>query len=113
MKNLFLTLTLFGTLSLALLGAPETWKGVPLVDSMCASKVKNDPDKHTTKCALQCQMSGYGILAEDGTFLKFDKAGNAQALAALKGTKKTDHLRATVTGERQGDSIKVDSLALD
>lgn len=113
MKKLFLVLSLLVTFSLALLAAPETWKNVSLVDNMCASKVKNDPDKHPTKCALQCQMSGYGIITEDGTFLKLDKAGNAKAVAALKATKKTDHLRATVTGERQGDSIKVDSLSLD
>ena len=80
---------------------------------MCAAKVKADPDKHPTKCAIQCQASGYGILTSDGTFLKFDSAGNDKALAALKATKKADHLRATVTGEKDGDTIKVDSLSLD
>ena len=113
MKKLFLVLIMMVALSLGLQAASETWKGVPLVDSMCAAKVKSDPDKHPTKCAIQCQGSGYGILTEDGTFLKFDEAGNDKALAALKATKKTDHLRATVAGEKDGDTIKVDSLSLD
>ena len=93
--------------------AAETWKGVPLVDTQCASRVKSDPDAHTTKCALQCSKNGFGIYAADGTWLKLDEAGNKLAEAAIKGTKKTDHIRATVTGERQGDTIKVASLTLD
>jgi hypothetical protein len=93
--------------------AAETWKGVPLVDTQCASRVKSDPDAHTTKCALQCLKNGFGIYAADGTWLKLDEAGNKLAEAAIKSTKKTDHLRATVIGERQGDTIKVASLTLD
>jgi len=113
MKRMFLVLSILVTFSLGLQAASETWKGVALVDSMCASKVKSDPDKHPTKCAIQCQGSGFGILTADGTFLKFDSAGNDKALAALKATKKTNHLRATVTGEKDGDTIKVESLSLD
>jgi hypothetical protein len=97
----------------ALMAAPETWSHVALMDTQCATKFKDNPDKHDTKCALQCQKAGYGIYAQDGSFLKLDTAGNQKALAALKGTSQTDHLRATVTGERQGDTIKVASLKLD
>lgn len=32
---------------------------------------------------------------------------------ALRATKKTDHLRATVTGKRSGESIQVESITLD
>ena len=39
----------------------------------------------------------------DGKFLKFDEAGNAKIASALKSTKKTDHLRVTVDGERKGE----------
>jgi hypothetical protein len=93
--------------------ADETWKGVPLVDTMCSAKVKDAPDKHTTSCAISCAKGGFGIIAEDGSYLKFDDAGNKKALSALKATKKTDHLRATVVGERDGDTIKVKSVSLD
>ena len=93
----------------------ETWKNASLMDTMCAAKdaMKADPDSHPTKCAIQCQGSGYGVLAADGTFLKFDKAGNDRAAADLKATKKTDHLRVTVEGERKGNEIQVKSLVLD
>jgi hypothetical protein len=92
----------------------EEWKNVSLVDSMCAEKdaVKADPDKHPAKCAMACAKNGYGIMA-DGKFLKFDDAGNKQAAAALQATKKTDHLRATVVGERKGDQIAVQKITMD
>lgn len=93
--------------------ATETWTNVSVVDKMCKDKVKADPDKHPVKCAMSCGGSGFGILTSDGNFLQFDKAGNEKALAALKTTKKTDHLRATVTGERNGDTIKVTSFSLE
>jgi len=91
----------------------ETWRGAPLVDTMCSAKVKDAPDSHTTSCAIACAKGGFGIIAPDGGYLKFDEAGNKKALAALKSTKKTDHIRATVVGERDGDTIKVKSIALD
>ena len=107
-------LATFLTLAAApVLVSAETWKGVSVVDTMCLSKVKADPDKHPTSCALQCAKGGYGLLTSDGTYLKFDEAGNEKAVAALKATKKTDHLRATVEGEQKGDLIKVTSLVLD
>ncbi len=93
--------------------APETWKNVTLVDAMCADKIKSDPDAHPVMCSLHCGSAGMGLLTSDGTFLKLDDAGTKQALAALKATKKKDHVRATVTGERSGSSVKVQTLKLD
>jgi hypothetical protein len=95
------------------IAAAETWSNVPLIDTMCATKVKEKPDAHTKACALQCEKSGFGIVASDGTYLRFDDNGNAKALAALKATKKVDHLRVSVTGERQGETIKVDSVRIE
>ncbi len=91
----------------------ETWSNLPLVDKMCLSKVKADPDKHETSCLMSCSHSGYGVLMSDGTWVKFDKKGNEEALAALKATKKTEGIRVTVTGEKKGDTIKVSSLTID
>jgi hypothetical protein len=112
MKRIVLA-TALGLIGLPLVAAAETWKDVSVIDTQCVSKVKADPDKHTAKCALQCAKGGYGLLTTDGTYLKFDESGNAKALAALKATKKTDHLRATVVGERSGETVKVTSIALD
>jgi ribosomal protein S5 len=95
------------------IAAVETWTNVALVDTQCAPKFKEGPDSHTTKCALQCAKHGFGVITTDGSFLLLDEAGNQKAIAALKATKETDHLRATVIGDRQGDTIKVASLSLE
>jgi hypothetical protein len=91
----------------------ETWKHVPMVDTMCSSKAKGDPDKHTTQCALASATSGFGIVATDGTYLKFNQAGNSKAVALLKAAEQPGRIRVTLTGDQEGDTIKVTSLALD
>ncbi|HXE89883.1 MAG TPA: hypothetical protein VNK82_02870 [Terriglobales bacterium] len=111
MKNAALFLAVL-VLALPASAAAETWENVTVVDTMCSAKVKAAPDEHTTKCALACAQSGFGILTADGSFLKLDAAGNQKVVDALKSTKKTDHLRATITGERQGGNLKVQSLNL-
>src|SRR5512143_748580 len=97
------------SLPLAVAAEETTWTNVPVVDTMCVSKVKANPDAHKRSCALQCARSGYGLITNDGTYLKFDEAGNEKTVAALKASMKEDHVRATVKGTREGDTIKVDS----
>lgn len=92
--------------------AAETWTDVPIVDVSCSAKVKANPDAHTRDCALQCSKSGYVIITSDGTVLKLDSNGNQEAIVALKASTNKNHLRATVTGEREGDTIKVKSLKI-
>jgi len=89
-----------------------TWEKVSLVDQMCASKVKDHPDKHPTSCLLKCADSGYGIQTADGTWVKLDAAGNKLALAELKRTAKKDGIRVDVSGEKKGDVIQVSSLKI-
>jgi hypothetical protein len=93
----------------ALSFAADSFTGT-LTDTMCKGK---DQATHTAKCAMACAKSGYGLITADGTFLKFDKAGDEKALAALKATSKESNLKATVTGTRQGDTLKVESVELD
>ena len=100
-------------LLLALPGmAAETFKNVPVVDANCAKKVAEAPDSHSRECALKCEASGYGIVTEDKRYLKFDAAGNKEVTNALKASTKKDHLRVDVSGEVQGDTLKVASVKL-
>jgi len=101
-------------------------KGV-LIDKACSSKaeVRLVPgprleggmivaEAHLRECALMpaCQKSGYGVFTYDQKFLEFDAAGNRKALAAIKASKKEDDLQVEVTGEIEGNKIKVASLKL-
>jgi hypothetical protein len=93
---------------LSTLAFAETWNGT-LVDVMCKDK---DLAGHTTKCAVGCAKTGYGLVLADGKFVKFDEAGNAKALAALKATAKEKDLKAKVTGTLDGDTVQVESVVL-
>jgi len=99
-------------LAVPVLCSAETWKDVALVDNNCADKVKANPDAHTKDCAIKCSSSGYAIVSADGTVLKLDATGNKDAIAALNAYGKPDHLRVTVSGDRDGESIKVKSLKM-
>ncbi len=99
-------------IALPAFAAAETWSNVSIVDTQCSTKAKANPDAHTRDCALTCAKSGFGILDKDGNYLKFDAKGNAEAMKLLQNTSKKDHLRVSVTGERQGDTIQVQSLKM-
>jgi hypothetical protein len=112
MKLLIASILIAAVLPLA--AAAETWSSAPLLDQNCSVKYTlKDAGTHTRSCALSCASSGFGILTPDGKFLKFDDAGSKKALAALKASNKSDHLRATVTGDLANDTIKVQSIKLD
>lgn len=100
----FLSLSFFSlTLALA-----ETWSGT-IVDVMCKGK---DLANHTAKCAINCAKGGFGLVLPDGKFIKFDEAGNAKALAALKATSKEKDLKARVSGALEGGVLKVESIEI-
>ena len=104
-------------LALGLLVSPalaetKNFNDVSVVDVMCSKKAAANPDAHTRACALQCAGSGYGIITSDGKFLKFDSDGNAKIAEELKASKKADHLRVNVSGDVEGDTLKVASVTL-
>jgi hypothetical protein len=105
-------LVLLGLAAMPALAAVETYKDVPVVDVNCSKKVTADPDSHTRACALKCAASGFGIVTKDKQFLKFDAEGNTKVADALKSSDKKDHLRVDVSGEVQGDTLKVTSIKL-
>ena len=69
---------------------------------------------HTKKelLAPENQKSGYGVFTYDQKYLTFDAAGNRKALALIRLSKKPDDYRVEVTGQIDGDKIKVTSIRL-
>jgi len=112
MQKISLLVMMVGLVALPGFAATETFKDVPVVDLNCSKKVAEAPDAHTRECAVKCEASGYGILTDDKKFLKFDAAGNKEFAATLKSSAKKDHLRVDVSGEVQGDTLKVSSIKL-
>jgi hypothetical protein len=110
--KMFASLLALGLMATPALAAPQTFNDVSVVDVACSKKASADADAHTRECALACEKSGFGIVTADKKFLKFDADGNAKIFEALKASDKTDHLRVNVSGDVQGDTIKVSSVKL-
>ena len=122
MKRIAAALSAFALVALVLVAAPpaaaaeQTWKDVTVIDKMCFAKMKDTPEKHTKDCLQKCESSGYGVITMDGKdkkFVKFDSKGNDLTVVALKASKKTEGLKATVVGEMEGGMIKVKSITFD
>ncbi len=103
---------LLGLGAMPTLAGVESYKNMPVVDVNCSAKVAADPDSHPRACALKCAASGFGIVTQDKHYLKFDAEGNTKIVEALKASDKKDHLRVDVSGEVQGDTLKVTSIKL-
>lgn len=95
-----------------LMDQENSWKAETRVVSGALEGGMLQAYTYTRKEALApaSQKAGYGVATYEGKFLKFDAAGNAKALAALKATKREDYLKVEVTGEVKGDSMKVASI---
>ena len=78
-------------------------------------KCQNDEKvSHTRDCALrpECEVTGYGLLLDDGTFLQFDAESNKKAVDVLKASKQANDLKAEAAGERVGSLFRVRTLRL-
>jgi len=106
------SLLAFGLLAAPALAETKTFNDVSVVDVACSKKVAADADSHTRDCALKCKESGFAIVTADNQVLKLDADGNAKVLKQLKASDKADHLRVNVSGDVQGDTLKVTSIKL-
>lgn len=99
--------------SMPALAGPDTRTGV-VMDAACGARVAANAEKtakHTVACALMesCKASGFGLILE-GRFLKFNAAGDEQALKLLEAAKVRENFRAEVTGEFSEDDVKVSAM---
>ena len=124
MRKLAAALSVLAVIALVIAVAPsaaaaeQTWKDVTVIDHMCFAQMKDTPEKHTKACLQrkECESGGYGVITGEGKdkkFVKFDSKGNDLTVEALKASKKTEGLKATVVGEMDGGTIKVKSITFD
>jgi hypothetical protein len=90
-----------------------------LIDKLCVTTTgakggQEAVAKHKRTCNLtaNCSKAGYGVYTADNKYIAFDSAGNAMAMKALQESKKVDDMKVTVSGDLQGDTIKLTDLKL-
>jgi hypothetical protein len=96
---------------LATLAFAESWSG-KLIDATCMGTQKN-----LTACAATSNTTTF-LLAVDGKTYQLDQTGNTKATEALKSradrtapnAPATTEINAKVSGTKEGDIIKVESI---
>jgi len=117
MKKWLITL---GTLMLfsALSAMGADFNGI-LVDRACGGEHVKEGQAwaktHSRECGLMdpCVKSGYAIFTADGKYLTLDAQGNKKAEEALRKSDKKDDIEVKVSGEQDGDTLKVTSLTIE
>lgn len=85
-----------------------------LIDKPCAAKFKDkdNPEEaaadHTAACAVKCGKKSGFVLLHGKDELKLDKKGNELAQKYL--AKDEAKTKVTITGEKDGDELKVSSI---
>jgi hypothetical protein len=117
-RNMRTTLpTLCALLAMACLGQGTKIQGV-VIDRNCAEDILKHGRQIILKQRRECSLlknyvrDGYGILTDDHKFFHFDDAGNKKTLQLLKNTPDKDNLRVVVSGDLDGDTIKVTEMSL-
>lgn len=99
-----------------LAGAAEI-QGV-IADWNCTRDMVRNGREATLKQRRGCSLTqdynraGYGLITEDKRFYRLDEAGNQQARQLLADTPDKDNLKVIVTGDIQGDTLKVKNMSL-
>jgi hypothetical protein len=89
-----------------------------IVDWKCAKQmVQNGREKtfqHNQNCRLMkdYNRSQYGLITDDKKFYRLDDPGNHRILELLQNTPDKDNLKVVVTGEIEGDVVKVTNITL-
>jgi hypothetical protein len=109
-------LILFAAMAVSAFAADTQVKGY-LVDLACAAEEGQQAGfgaKHTKGCLQmpECVKGGYGVLTDDKKVIKFDKAGNEQAMKFIADLKKEKDIKVSVTGAVTGDAITVTKIEL-
>jgi hypothetical protein len=101
------------------LGLAESWSGI-LVDSKCYdSAVRNvnpwdpygDQAMNVRLCRPTLRTKSFAIVQQDWVRLKLDSSANEQAVDLVQKTNKKSYLGVLVTGEKDKDTIKVETIS--
>lgn len=104
-------------LAMACLGQGTKIQGV-VIDRNCADDIVKHGRQIILKQRRECSLlrnyvrDGYGILTDDRKFFRFDEAGNKMALQLLKNTPDKDNLKVVVSGDVDGDTIRVSQMTM-
>lgn len=104
-------------------GFAGTWTGY-LVNSKCFASLERNVNPDDTQgyvdhdrnweiryCSPNAKTKLFAVVEQDGTAFNLDAPGDAKAIDLLRKTGKKRYFGVLVTGERNKDTVKVDSIS--
>ena len=89
-----------------------------VVDWNCVQPMVKDGREKTLRDNRNCSLmhnykrSAYGLITSDKKFYRLDDPNNEHVLQLLQGTPDKDNLKVVVTGDVEGDAIKVVNISM-
>lgn len=89
-----------------------------VVDWKCAKQMVRDGREKTFRNDQSCRLMkdyarpNYGLITDDKKFYRLDDPGNHRILELLQNTHDKDNLKVVVTGEIDGDVVKVANITM-
>jgi hypothetical protein len=115
MQRLLLVASL--TLLLAGMSFAADLQGV-ITDWNCTQDMAQHGREQVLKQRRSCSLSKdfhrsvYGLITDDKKFYKIDPASNGRVLEILGNSPDKDNLKVVVSGDLQGDTIKINSISI-
>lgn len=67
--------------------------------------------RHSCSLADNIQRSVYGLITDDKKFYRIDPDGNARVVQMLKDTPDKNTLKVVISGDLQGNTIKINTIS--
>lgn len=89
-----------------------------IVDWKCAKRMIQNGREKTFRNDQNCRLMKnynrpqYGLVTDDKKFYRLDDPGNHRILELLQNTPDKDNLKVVVTGEIDGDVVKVSNITM-
>ena len=89
-----------------------------VVDWKCAKQMVQNGREKTFKDNRRCSLMknyrrpAYGLLTDDKKFYRLDDPGNQHILQLLRNTPDKDNLKVVVTGDIDGETIRVTNITM-
>jgi hypothetical protein len=66
---------------------------------------------HSCSLAENIERSAYGLITDDKKFYRIDPDGNARVVQMLKDTPDKNALKVVISGDLQGNTIKINTIS--
>ena len=89
-----------------------------ITDWSCTQRMVQDGREHVLRRDRGCSLmknykrDAYGIITSQNKYFRLDDPGNQHILQLLENTPDKDNLKVVVSGDIQGDTIKVSNITI-